>query len=153
MVTANPEHGATDLDNDLIMPRSIRHSVFLAFAVCLSAPLAAQQAATTVDGNSGRKPLNLSLPRDVAASPGAITRQYPTPRDNLRVPSQPADASDKATTDRRRSKPRDDAFDAPYGTGFEARQRGFGARGSGGGFGGGAGGGFGGGGRGGGRGR
>jgi hypothetical protein len=152
MVTAIAEHGATDLDNELIMPLPIPRLAFLAIAFGMAAPLAAQPAGTTADGNAGRKPLNLSLPREAVFSPGTMTRQDPTLRDNLRAPSRQDDASDKAWSDRMRSE-RGGAADAPYGTGFEARQRGLGGGGFGGGNGGSGGGGNGGGGRGMGRGR
>ncbi|MBI5784377.1 MAG: hypothetical protein HZA64_02875 [Rhodocyclales bacterium] len=152
MVTAMVEHDATDLDNELIMPFPIPRLVFLAMAFGLAAPVSAQQAGTPAAGDAGRKPLDLSLPREAVFPPGTITRQDPTLRDNLRAPSRQDDASDKATRDRARSE-QDGATDAPYGTGFEARRRGLGGRGFGGGSGGGGGGGFGGGGRGMGRGR
>ncbi len=152
MVTTSTEHGATDLDNDLIMPLPVRHSVFLAIVLAMSAPLAAQQAGTKADGEAVRKSLNLSLPREAAFPPGAMTQQDPTLRNNLRAPSRPADPSDNAMVGRTRNEAQDGQTNAPYGTGFEARQRGFGG-GLGGGSGGGAGGGFGGGGRGMGRGR
>jgi hypothetical protein len=139
MVTANPEHGATDLDNDLIMPRSIRHVLFLVTVLGLSAPLAAQQTGTAVAGETNSKPLNLSLPREAATSPDSTPRQDSTLHDNQRTPAQPVDANDKATTERRQNETRSQRLDAPYGTGFEARQRGLGGRGFGGGFGGGRG--------------
>jgi hypothetical protein len=148
MVTATAEHGATDLDNESIMPFPIPRLAILAIALGMAAPLAAQPAGTTADGDAGRKPLNLSLPREAIFPPGAMTRQDPTLRDNFRTPPRQDEAPDKAKPDQTRGEPTS-AFDAPYGTGFEARRRGLGGRG-GGGMGGG---GFGGGGRGMGRGR
>lgn len=148
MVTPTAEHDATDLDNESIMPFPISRLTILAIAFGMAAPLAAQPAGTAADGDAGRKPLNLSLPREAIFPPGSMIRQDPTLRDNFRAPPRQDEAPDKATPDRTRGEP-NGAFDAPYGTGFEARQRGLGSRG-GGGMGGG---GFGGGGRGKGRGR
>lgn len=146
MVTATAEHGATDLDNESIMPFPISRLAILAIAFGMAAPLAAQPAGTAADGDAGRKPLNLSLPREAIFPPGAMTRQDPALRDNLRAPPRQDEAPDKATPDRTRGEP-GRGFDAPYGTGFEARRRGLGGAGHAGG------GGFGGGGRGMGRGR
>jgi hypothetical protein len=117
MVTATADHGPTDLENELIMPFPIFRPVFFAIALGMAAPLFAQQPGTTVGGDAGRKPLNLSLPREAAFPLGTATRQ-----DN---------AADKATPDRTRSEP--DGTAAPYGAGFEARRRGLGGRGFGGG--------------------
>ncbi len=133
MVTAIADHGATDLDNELIMPLPIPRLVLFAVAFGTTAQLSAQPAGTAADGDAGRKPLNLSLPREAVFPPDTMTRQDPTLRDNLRAPPRQDDARDKT------------APDAPYGTGFEARQRGLGGRGLGsggagrGGFGGGGG--------------
>jgi hypothetical protein len=117
------------------MPLPIRRFAFLAVALSLASPLMAQQDRAPADGKAGRKPLNLSLPREAVFPPGTVTRQDPTLRDNLRAPARPDDASDKAESDQA-GRRQDGAADAPYGTGFEARQRGFGS----GGFGGSAGG-------------
>lgn len=140
MVTAKAEHATTDLDDELIMPLPIPRPLIFAIVFGTTAQLAAQPADTASDGDAGRKPLNLSLPREAVFPPGTMTRQDPTLRDNLRAPSRLDNARDKT------------APDAPYGTGFEARQRGRGGRGAGSGGAGGSGFG-GGGGRGGGRGR
>lgn len=110
------------------MSRPICRTAVLAVALLLSAPLAAQQAGATGADSLDRPPGNTTG----GAAPTAVT----------------ADRAPAATTGARGER-RDVALDAPYGTGFEARQRNFGLRG----FGRGAGGAFGGGGRGGGRGR
>jgi hypothetical protein len=125
------QHAITDLDNELIMPLPIRRFAFLAVALSLASPLMAQQDRVPADGKAGRKPLNLSLPREAIFPPGTVTRQDPTLRDNLRAPARPDDASDKAESGRA-GRGQDGAADAPYGTGFEARQRGVGAGGFGG---------------------
>jgi hypothetical protein len=126
--TAIVDDGVTDLDYELIMPFPVSRLAFLAIALGMAAPLAAQQAGAASESAAGRKPLNLSLPRETVFTPGAITRQDPTLRENLRAPSRQDDASDNAPPGRTGSEP-DGAVDAPYGTGFEARRRGLGGRG------------------------
>jgi hypothetical protein len=139
------------------MSLSLRRLSVLAIAIGLSAPLAAQQAATTAERRApGQKPLNLSLPREAVFPSNSMTRQDPQLRDNVRAPSQSTTENAKALADETWEQRQERLSNAPYGTGFEARQRGFGGgsgSGSGGGAGGGLGGGAGGGGHGMGRGR
>lgn len=148
MVTANTQYAIAYSDNELIMNLRSRQFAILAVALGLAAPVLAQTAAATTDGTAGSRPLNLSLPREAVYPSGTIIRQDPTLRDNLRAPSRSDEAAEKDDSERRGGK-LDGAAAAPYGTGFEARQRGFGGHGQGGGS---TGGGFGGG-RGAGRGR
>ncbi len=74
-------------------------------------------------GNEARRPLNLSLPRDVLTNPTAVIR---------------TESEDTATRNLRQEKEENGkrAERQPYGTGYEARQRGM-ASGSNSGFGGG----------------
>jgi hypothetical protein len=138
------------------MSLSLRRISVLAVAIGLSAPLAAQQAATTAERHDVKqKPLNLSLPREAVRPSDSITRQDPKLRDNVNAPSQPTTGNDKPAADETWEQRHERMANAPYGTGFEARQRRFGGGfndGYGGGYAGGAGGGLGGGGGGGGRG-
>lgn len=129
----------------------IRHAVFLAIALGLSAPLAAQQAKATADDSANRTARDPSSPHEVAGIPNPVDQQDSTPRDTPSSPAKPAASSGKTTNHPGRNEATAAVSDAPYGTGYEARQRGFGSRRFGG-FGGGGRGGYGGG-RGSGRGR
>ena len=122
------------------MSLQIRRFLVLAIALGFAAPVPAQQPEAQAERETGRKPLNLSLPRDVLFPPTATTREDPTLRENLRTPSRADDAGSTAAS-RRSQDDRDDSGFPPYGTGFEARQRGGGAGGGGGGAGGSGGGG------------
>jgi hypothetical protein len=136
MVTAGSHHAIANLDNEHIMSLQIRRFALLAIALSLATPILAQQPEAKAEREAGRKPLNLSLPREAVSPPTATTR--------------PDRIDDPSPMDQRWGERGDGNF-APYGTGFEARRRGMGGTGFGGN--GGFGGGNGGGGRGGGRGR
>jgi hypothetical protein len=138
MVTPRDHHAIANLDSESIMSLLIRRFVFIAAIPGLVSPALAQQS-SGAEGDAGRKPLNLSLPREASLPPPTFLREDPALRDNLRSPAatnQPEDAARRG----RRGLDRDDGF-APYGTGYEARQRGGGRTGFGGndGFGGGRG--------------
>lgn len=94
-----------------------------------------------------RRPLNLSLPREAMVPPSAISQQDHPLRDNLRTPSRSTNGNDKTRPGGVNDEAQHGQSTTPrYGTGYEARQRGFGSgSGLGGSFGGGPGGGFGGG--------
>ncbi|MBU1237716.1 MAG: hypothetical protein KJ634_03765 [Gammaproteobacteria bacterium] len=139
MVTVRAEYGLTDLDNEINMSLSLRRLSVLVIAIGLSAPLAAQQTATTAERRDpGRKPLNLSLPREAVSPSDSTTRLDPKLRDNVSAPSQSATKNDQAA-DETWEQRQERLSNPPYGTGFEARQRRYG-----GGFGEGFGGGYGG---------
>jgi hypothetical protein len=128
MVTAAVHHAIANLDNELIMFPQIRRFLVLAFTLCLAAPLSAQQEGAKAGAEAERRPLNLSLPREVLQPPAATTRAS-------------EEAGRKTVDDERSGRWFGDQ--APYGTGFEARQRGnggFGGAGHGAGHGGGRGG-------------
>jgi hypothetical protein len=131
------------------MPRCPYRLLLPAVGLLLAAPVAAQPAGKAKVDESGRRPLNLSLPREAVAPPSAVTQQDQHLRDNLRAPSGSADGKDPAQPEEASGEPqRGQVPIPPYGTGYEARQRGFGGGfggGSSGGFGGGSSGGFGGG--------
>lgn len=114
------------------------HTLTLNLSLLIVAAPAWGQPPSPPVGNEARRPLNLSLPRDVLTNPTAIIR---------------SESEDIATRNLRQEKEENGkrAERQPYGTGYEARQRGM-ASGSNSGFGGsgaGAGAGAGGGGRGG----
>lgn len=129
-----------------IMPYRLYRLLVPAIGVFLAAPVAAQPAGRAKVDELGQRPLNLSVPREVVVPPSAISQQDHPLRDNLSAPSGSAEGKDKARPEGAGGESQDGQSATPrYGTGYEARLRGFGSSGGlGGGFGGGAGGGFGG---------
>lgn len=128
MVTVAIHHAIANLDNEKIMSLQIRRFIVLAFTLSLAAPLSAQQDGAKTGPEAERRPLNLSLPREVLHPPATTTRE--------------SESVGRKTVDDERPG-RWFGNQAPYGTGFEARQRGnggFGGAGHGGGRGGGRGG-------------
>lgn len=159
MVTRNAEHGDTRQRKvlNVIMKRRTCFTL-LAGCFALCAPVAAQTNERPAGEEAGRRPLNLSLPREAIAPSRPLPGTDPQLERNLRREA-PADDPGDARRDASEGHSRPATL-APYGTGFEARQSGMSAPGgfggSMGGYGGGYGGGFGGrsgGGAGGGRGR
>jgi uncharacterized membrane protein YgcG len=114
--------------------------VFFTGCLALCAPVAAQANERPAGEAASRRPLNLSLPREAVLPPNVLPGTDPQLEKNLRKQAPTVDESgnpDRGMFDSM-SRP---AVQAPYGTGFEARQRGMDTPG---GFGGSAGGGFGG---------
>lgn len=107
-----------------MMPRRICLCALLALALSLPIPLLAQQAAATANGGTVPVPLNLSLPREATAPVGGARREEPPSGDKLRTPS-PAGETEAQAAPGQAGRDRDTTADRPYGTGFEARQRGY----------------------------
>lgn len=127
------------------MPYASRCFIALTSSLALSVPVMGQMGERARTGEAGRRPLNLSLPRDVVFPPGALVRPDPHLEKNVRPDPEMERLREQ---EQRRTetmlRQREDRFAAqPYGTGFEARQRGGAAGGAMGGMAGGAGGGVG----------
>jgi hypothetical protein len=66
------------------MPYASRCFIVLTSSLALSVPVMGQQGERARAGEAGRRPLNLSLPRDVVFPPGALVRPDPHLEKNVR---------------------------------------------------------------------
>lgn len=125
------------------MRHASQYLILITSGLVLSLPAMAQQGERARSGETGRRPLNLSLPRDAVFPPAAMVRSDPRLDKNVskdpeieRLREQERQRTEAMLREREQR-----SAGHPYGTGFEARQRGMSTDGMAGGAGGGMGGG------------